>query len=299
MRSNVITIVFIILTMITPAGCINENCFPEKSKQRLTIHLRYIKNDFPDLFENELKQVTLYIFSPENNYLQSLPLNWQSPENQREYTIEIPPGNYNMIGWGNLSEHTTVSPQNPAPGNQLSDFKFTLSMSRGDDIYYPTSDSLFHARQNISVPASDGSEYNLFFRREACYIQIVMEGFSLTPEIKLRGMQGGYDMKANILPEQVQYAPNILYNLQTSAYEANFAILRPANTNQLKLELYQKDHSTLLYTLDLSKILKELGINTEKDDEINLLIRLKPLEGNRLSISVNNWHIIENIHIDM
>lgn len=298
MSNHFVTICLSLWIVSIFSGCTHTECTPSGPERTLTLHFRYRDENTPDRLKNEIKAITVYIFSNDGHFISSHQFNRKDIGDQDDHILELLPGDYHLISWGNLTGRTKVTPLNPNRSTLISDFRLSLNATRSNTVYHPTSDSLFYARKNTRLSA-DTHEITLSYRRESCYFRIIMEQFSRTPEIRMKGMRGSYNMEAAILPEYVQYAPRISYKQSSSTYETSFAILRPANNDQLSIELYEANTNILIYTLDLSAVLDELGIDTEKDDEINILIRLRPLNGNRIAVTVNNWHIIENIDISM
>lgn len=299
MQHNIAISCFIILLLLSFTSCLEEKCVPAGPEKKITLCWNYHDKNGNNLLREELRQLTVYIFSMDNYFIKSFNVNRDEIEASECKSLELIPGDYKIISWANLLNRTQVLPSYPEPGIPLSDFKINLAGINHNNGYYLSSDSLFHAQMIIHVSDSPDQKYTFNFRREACYIRIIMEEFTIAPEIRMNGMQGGYDLEARILPGYKKYAPNITYDALTAAYRAELAILRPANTNQLNLELYNKQTGTSIYTLDLTAILRELRIDTEKDDEVDMIIRLRLLSGNRISVAVNNWNIIEDIIINM
>lgn len=296
MHSNTVLCFFILFLLF---GCsIREECTPSETREKLTLRWSYEKKTDTNFLKKEIRQINVYLFSENNHFIKS----WFVPPNRlfvpEASSLELSPGKYTIIAWANLHQQTNVTPETPNQNTLLTDFRLLLANPSGQT-GYPTSDSLFHSQVDVEFSGEDNQYYTLPFRRECCYFKIYMEGFSHVPQIKIRGMPGGYDLEGHPLPIEATHIPNISYHEVSGTYETSLATLRPAINSQLYLELYRNKADTPTYTLDLNKVLKELGIDPQKDDEVNILIRLKALEGEKLSIGVNNWHIIENININM
>lgn len=296
MHSNTVLCFFILFLLF---GCsIREECTPSETREKLTLRWSYEKKTDTNFLKKEIRQVNVYLFSENNHFIKS----WFVPPNKlfvpEASSLELSPGKYTIIAWANLHQQTNVTPETPNQNTLLTDFRLLLA-NPASQTGYPTSDSLFHSQVDVEFSGENNQYYTLPFRRECCYFKIYMEGFSHVPQIKIRGMPGGYDLEGHPLPIEATHIPNISYHEVSGTYETSLATLRPAINSQLYLELYRKKADTPTYTLDLNKVLKELGIDPQKDDEVNILIRLKALEGEKLSIGVNNWHIIENININM
>ncbi len=296
MHSNTVLCFFILFLL---SGCsIREECTQPETRDKLTLRWSYEKETDTNFLKKEIRQINVYLFSENNHFIKS----WFIPPNKlfvpEASSLELSPGKYTIIAWANLRQQTNVTPETPNQNTLLTDFRLLLANPSGQT-GYPTSDSLLHSQVDIEFSGEDNQYYTLPFRRECCYFKIYMEGFSHVPQIKIRGMPGGYNLEGHPLPIEATHIPNISYHEASGIYETSLATLRPATASQLYLELYRKEADTPTYTLNLNEVLKELGIDPQKDDEVNILIRLKALEGERLSIGVNNWHIIENININM
>lgn len=298
MQRNILISCFIILALQLFPGCIKETCDPKETPAELTLFWDYRDQNGNELLREEIRDIMAYVFSADGYFVTSFHLGQNDIDVMKSYSLKLPPGDYKIISWANLLDRTQVTPAYPQAGTLLSEFKINVAENTRNNGHYLSSDSLFHAQLLVTANRKN-QKYTFYFRREACYLRIIMEEFTVIPRVEVNGMYGAYDLEARILPQQVQYVPDVMYDNINAVYRADFVTLRPANTNQLNIELYDKETGALIYTLDLSAVLKELRIDTQKDDEVNILIRLRPLSGNRISVSVNNWNIITNIDVSI
>ena len=128
---------FVLTTvMLLMTGCIRENM--DDCKGKVTLRFRYVGDGTTDIFAEKIDKVTMYVYSAADGSLAGVfEYDEKALDAYQGANIELYPGNYQIVCWGNAFENSTIHEGDriAAPGH----FDNT-EIDTNDPLYYGTTD---------------------------------------------------------------------------------------------------------------------------------------------------------------
>lgn len=264
----------------------------------VTVRLSYVDKTGTPHLDDELNNTDIYLFASDDTFIRKCSFNRAQSIDPAGIQMVLPTGEYRIVTWGNVGTRSGITPANPAPGTPISAFFLSNSVLNTD---LPTSDTIFYNSTGFKVKGTENQVIPVPLRRETCYIHVSLEGYdpAKQPYIRLTNLTNGYNFLAQVQGTTTNYKPAFIWNPVSGEYLANFAILRPKDTDQIHVDLYDNTQNAPIMTLDLNVPLKAQNVDLEMDTEPELSIKLGVLDSNRIAVSVNNWNTIVNIHVEL
>ena len=290
MGRSYLLLVFLITVCIS---CIKDND-NEECPEIVTIHLEYNSTSQNKGLTDILQVTDLFLFNENEGFIKRYNYNRSQSLNQSGIALgKLPAGKYKLVTWLNLSANTKVD---PVEQSGLANLK--VHDAENSNFNHTTSDPLFHNTISFEVKEKTNTDVYVPLRREYCTAKVIITGLpqQVNPSLGLTGASAAYDFLGTIISDNQlhSYTPVLNQDTKTGGYYASFNLFRPKMSDSLKLRLFDNNTQQTIYDLDLSKVLKELGIDTEKDNDVDFEINLGFTSG-ILSIKVNDWYMTEDI----
>lgn len=271
----------------------------------VTLFLDYHDKNGTDHLKDYLHNTDIYLFNKaDDSFIGKYSYNKAQSIDPNGIKLMLPPGNYYMVTWVNVGNRTTISPANPEKGTPASAFSLNHSSNLAPG--YPTTDTIFYNRTDFQIKGDQSQVIPVPLRREVAYVHVVISGYDKTrqPRIVLDNMTNGYNFNDQVQGAVAYYAPPLQWNESDGTFTADFAVLRPLDSDDIYLRLYDNTQSGEVMSLSLTQPLQEQAISLQNDIEPELTIRLNVqpnggLPTSRIEVWVNNWHSVVDINIDL
>lgn len=280
-------------------SCTFESNRSEDCISNVTLRLNYIDKNGVEHFDDYLQNTDVYLFKEsDNTFIRKYSFTKAQSLDPAGIQVMLPAGNYHMITWVNVGARTEITPANPAVGTSASAFSLNLI---NPTQMHPTADTIFYNHVDFQIQNAQSQTIPVPLRRETCYIHVLLSGYdqSREPYIVMDNLTNGYNFDDLIQGDVVNYGPDLLWKDAAGVFEANYAVLRPKDTDDIHIHLYDNTQTAEIMQLDLTAPLKAQSIDLEKDIEPELTVKLKVLPGNQIEVNVNDWHAVVDIHVDL
>lgn len=279
-------------------SCTYQSDKPLDCLESVTLRLSYVDKTGTLHLDDYLNNTDVYLFAADDTFIQKYDFTRAQSIDPAGITMVLPTGEYRIITWVNVGTRTGITPVNPAKGTPISAFFLSHNISNSD---LPTSDTLFYNSTGFKVTGMEDQVIQVPLRRETCYIHVVLEGYdpARQPYVRMTNLTNGYNFSDHVQGTTTNYRPAFRLNAARSEYTADFAILRPKDTDQVHVDLYDNTQTGSIMSLDLNVPLKAQNVDLEMDTEPELTVRLSVLDSNRIAVSVNNWNTIVDIHVEL
>lgn len=294
--------IFVWLFILTVFGsCIKEDlsdCPPEEQANvRLTFHYTGNTSDDESWFERMIDRVTLYVFDlngvPVSGVFRQLDkpaLRETTPAGVR---LNLAPGNYTVICWGNAFGHTQLSSVT------------ALSQGKVESPFYgmremlETQDHNYYGTLQLTVPDTGEADGKVIFRGAHVNLEILIKGFTSKetvegyPLVEVRNAMPQYtlDMR-EAQPYNQTYQPAVEWSDSEEANYASLQTFRFADDNPLEIVVKTRTQDRTLYTLNLKQAMRDAHITVDGLNEATVRLTLdftdywKDLS---VKISVEGW----------
>jgi hypothetical protein len=207
-----------LLFALTLAGCIDETGLDECPGD-VTLLFGY-SMDGADLFDAGINSIDLFIFDADGLFVSLHHLNRADLDNFRGLHLSLPPGDYKVVGWANVADHSRFSEFIPGYSSMEACNVIISATTTGDPLYYapynPHPNSIHPGGQpdsgyGLTVPANASVTKEVEFARAYRRVNVYIEGFSGVATIEGRGLWAGYnflcatqDLRLNLAQTAIQ-----------------------------------------------------------------------------------------------
>lgn len=264
----------------------------------VTLRLSYVDKTGTPHLDDYLNNTDIYLFAADDTFIRKCSFTRAQSIDPAGIPMILPAGEYRIVTWGNVGTRTGITPADPAKGTPIGAFFLSHNILNAD---LPTSDTIFYNSTGFRVKGTKAQVIPVPLRRETCYIHVSLDGYdpARQPYIKMTNLTNGYNFMGHVQGTTTNYKPDFRLNPVSGQYTADFAVLRPKDTDQIHVDLYDNTQAGPIMSLDLNVPLKAQNVDLEMDTEPELSIKLGILDSNRIAVSVNNWNTIVNIHVEL
>lgn len=298
-------VVILLFVALLSNGCINvdvEQCVDEE-KGNLTLLFNYEINNQKEVFIEKIQKVDIFVFKKEGQYVTTRSMNLDALSNFTGITLELDPGSYQVVCWGNVSEKSFTTPL----GSQ-SLFKDALishvakrngtAATDGDSLYYASDKDLLFEGLNATVSTKNTTERTISFYNAYVKVQVYVKGLIdknsqgelLPPTIEMTNVPDGYnfDMQTNI--GLISYLNKTSFQPIGGEEVAVLTFYTPRfkDDNPIEILVKKSSDNSVITRINLKNFMQENNITVEDIPEamIPLLIEYKEVS---VEISVPKW----------
>lgn len=246
----------VLLAFIALVSCSDEI----KEDDSVDVRFSYTKNmEGVDKFKSEVEKVNVYIFNSSGCFVDEYCLQTADLQNGNTWNLNLDPGVYDFVVWGNLTESYIICPLEKGV-TRFDDCHLSLKNNGKQLDCHPT--SLFHGvsyKVEINPIRSDKQIIPIHLQKSTKTIRLVAKGYLADNEkdcsysCKISSVAGKFSFhNSAVAAEKLEYAAN----------------MRVSEENELVSEfvlLHAKDHdikdSRLLFTRNTSDNQEELVLD--------------------------------------
>jgi hypothetical protein len=123
-----------------PAGCVEDDL----SICGISVHLRYTRNvDGVDKFSSSVRKINLFVFDSQGILMDEYATEGDSLPQDYTLYVNLEPGTYDLVAWGNLGEDYQLSPMPQIGLTHIDDLQLSLKREPGD-IVNKLPEALYH-----------------------------------------------------------------------------------------------------------------------------------------------------------
>lgn len=306
-----IRLIFILSVLVLPlfAGCIKDDRSGCPPAGNVTILFRYPGKDGVDRFKNKIESVVIAVFDETEWCVYTRTINKSSLERLQGDLFYLSPGNYRVVCWGNLSEHSQLF----LTEGTLFDQAY-LALETGTP--KQTSDPVMYAPRPASLGTRnlDGNKENVFrltipaegevtettdFVSAHTQFNVIVRGLSdmsggtnVAPKIEITELPAGYtfEMKARGGTETYQKSSEYVAGSKGPEARALFYSGNFEEKDPVTVKLFSGVDGRLLKDVNLSQYLiaNLVDFSTMLERLITVLIEFEGGEA-KVTVSVSAW----------
>ncbi|MFV0538174.1 MAG: FimB/Mfa2 family fimbrial subunit [Dysgonomonas sp.] len=294
---------FILSTILIFSGCINDDISecPVEEEDNFILKFRYQSNDPNELFIEKIQQVNVFIFTQEGKFVTSLSADLEALTTFAGVTMDLDPGSYYVICWGNISAKTFISPLN-VTSNIADAFLSNIATRNnttatdGDKLYYASDNIVLSS--NLKATTTNIIERILNFKNAYIKVQVYIKGFvdknlqgqSLPPIVEMASVPGGYNFSMQTSGNDVRYLNTTSFqNISGEEISAvTFYTPRFTNNNAINVLIKKTSDGSTVNSINLKDFMKENNISIEgiEDAVVPMLIEYKQAS---VEIGIPEW----------
>lgn len=286
-------------------GCIDddyEDC-PTDIENNFVIKFRYVSNESGELFIKKIKKVDVFVFRENGEYVMSQDADIDALTNFAGVSLNLEPGNYRIVCWGNASSKSFVSPLSTS---SLMKDAFVCNMSLrngtsaidGDTLYYALDNTVLSPSLKVTTVSETIIERILDFRRAFIKVQVYVKGLVdkdtqgnlLAPIVEMTEVPSTYNFEMQAIGTPIRY-------LNTSVFEnisgekiasITFNTLRFKDDNPINIQIKKSSDGSTITSIGLTDFMKKNNITVEGKEEAVIPILVEYKEAS-VEISVPEW----------
>jgi hypothetical protein len=266
-----------------------------------------------DKLESDVKQVNLFVFDTKGLFVDQFASKGASLYEGYTMTLPLPPGEYDFVAWGNLSEDYEVT---SFVKGKTTKAEAMLSLRRGeDDVVNNRIGSLFHGTKRMIVKPDlqKNQRDTIDLIKNTKNIIVTVKGLALEPDATpedcgyactITSRNGDYRFDNSIIAtKQLHYIPQAQVD-ESKSLVADFMILRELETNITRSKLTITKNKPLskagsgeveeLRTLNLVELLVPIaikdGYTLDTEDIFKIEIVFDFTNGTS-NIYINGWEV--------
>jgi hypothetical protein len=211
-RQRFFQLVTTALLTLTLCGCIDEQDLDECSVD-VTLLFDYTVNG-QDRFDETVNTVDVFIFDGNGVYLFTQRLNKFDLDAFQGAHLTLPPGEYKVLAWANVSDHSRFSPFVPGVTTMDECYVRISSTTTGDPLYYApgTGSSANASPYTLNLPAGESVTKELEFARAHRTVNVYIKGIETTqngsvtaPTVNATGLWSEYNFYFETQPGGSNY----------------------------------------------------------------------------------------------
>lgn len=284
---------FVLTTvMLLMTGCIRENM--DDCKGKVTLRFRYVGDGTTDIFAEKIDKVTMYVYSAADGSLAGVfEYDEKALDAYQGANIELYPGNYQIVCWGNAFENSTIHEGDriAAPGHF-------------DNTEIDTNDPLYYGTTDIAIPETlVEQDYVCQFVCSHIKVNVRLEGFvgawTTQTSLQSRAQIDNVELAMTRLPSYTDF-DNIPADdhhstyyptLQTdenddTSFVTQFNTMRFKDDNDIMLQLLSGPERTVIQEFSLAEFMSTYGISVENRNEILIPILIR---ASTAGIEIAEW----------
>lgn len=291
MKKIVLYLLACFLTAGMWSGCISEkNNTEDCSIGNVTLIFSLPDAEGKESLREHIEQIDLILFRNEVFHSQDrIPVS--SLDESRSLIMELEPGTYQAVAWGNLKGNLRMSELYDRMSPEIGTVTF-YSIETGDPLYYAAAPALGLSRMinpdnqlyTFTVPQSGSVTQTLIFKHAHKVVDVYVKGYSvdgLLPVIEVEGDYDGYDFYMNHRSEHLVTLRQDSQLTQTTEGElahASFYTSRLYEDNTVAIHIINPVTGTTVYTVTINEAV-DLIDDFDYDTEITISVYIEFFEG--------------------
>ena len=222
------------------------------------------------------------------------------------WLLQVPPGNYTVVAWGDVQEDYSFTRKDVArantrqiiPGSELERYRMQVAMDNGPATLSRELKPVYHTAEfNIALEKRQTAEVELELMKNTNRIRTKISGLpqgvsyhALEVGVSARNWQYHFDNSVPKDAEEITYKP-YEKRVEGEVSIADLSVLRLIDEGDLFFYIKNGETGELLYRRNLVSLLLNLPY-TDLDKEDYFEIELD-FEGPTIAIKINGWEIID------
>lgn len=286
-------------------GCINDDTdkCPVDIESNFILKFRYMTDGSENLFAKKIKKVDVFVFKEDGKYVMTQSADLAKLTSFAGIKLNLAPGNYKVICWGNASNNTFINPL--STNSSIKDafvahisLRDGTSAAEGDTLYYAVDHTPLTESLKVNIVSEKVIERIIDFRSAFIKVQLYIKGFvdqdlqanSLPPIIELTNITGGYDFEMQAMNTNIHYSNSAIFEniLGEKVAKASFNTFRFKDDNPIMINIKKRSNSSILTTIALKDFMKQNNITVEGIEKaiVPILIEYKETA---VKISIPEW----------
>ena len=296
---------FALFVVVIFSKCIDDSSgeCPIDIENNFILKFRYVSDGPEELFIEKIKRVDVFVFKEDGQYVMTRSADLAALTSFAGITLDLDPGSYRIVCWGNASEKTFISPL--STNSMMKDAFVSYTALRngtvatnGDTLYYALDHTVLSPSLKATTVSETVIERILDFHNAFVKVQVYIKGLVdkdplgnlLAPVIEITGVTSGYNFEMQTFGNAVRY-------LNTSAFEnisgekiaaITFYTLRFKDDNPIEIRIKKSSDGSTLTTINLKDFMKENNITVEGIEEALVPILVEYKEAS-VEISIPEW----------
>lgn len=236
----------VVLLFLLASSCMKEKKYDCGATLRLSFSYTF-NADGRERLREEVSRVHLYLFDRAGYLYSSTVLDVEEFDDSRSVVVDVDPGEYTAVAWGNLDSGSyTVSGLDASRENTRTAMSVRLITDPNGEVNSTAAD-LFHGMVAVSAVRTGDNRANVLLVRNTNDINVLLEPATGTrsagegPDVRITGTNGALDFEnSTAATEPTIYLPDYsvtLYNGQ--AYDmARFKVMKLEIGDDTLLSIY-------------------------------------------------------------
>ncbi len=292
------------LLLLLLHGCITEDmdaCFEEKENN---LRLEFVYADVPeaDIFNAKIHGVEVFVFDNNGYFVQQQTVDKASLSVFCGTEMNLSPGTYSIVCWGNTSEKTSFSSLLDWREAFLSHSFFNSidQANDGDPLFYAPKPSGDFSDQSfwVTIPEQGGQTAAIYFCDAHIRIEIYIKGFAgellqremLPPIVELTDIPTGYKFDMETLNDHMSYR-DITFTQSIEEEEFDAAVFHTPffdENTPIQILIKKQSDNTTVTTISLKDFIRDNNIEISKEGTvIPILVEYKQAS---VHISLPGWN---------
>lgn len=276
----------ILLLLLTCSGCIREYIDACAPGYNLTLAFRLPDENQTDVFPQYVNTVDLFLYDEEGRFVSRHTVTQDSLTRFQGIHLNLVPGTYRLIGWGNLSALTTID-----IGRQTLCHTNAMAGRSSDG------DRMEYAPQvTLTIPATGTTKQTIDFQCAHHTLEVFVKGFTDTPPTRLplvevTPLAEGYDFGMHLLSDHTlcyeqravevttPSGPVAATRFHTPCFEAD---------DPIRIHIKKPSDDLTVYTVDLPEFLarNNIALSNNYPDTIRVMIEFMDAS---IRVSTPHW----------
>lgn len=297
--------IILLFVALFSSGCINEDTeeCPDEEKENLTLMFHYETNSQKEFFIEKIQGVDVFVFKKDGEYVTTRRVDLAALSAFTGITLELEPGNYRIICWGNVSEKTFTAPlgiRSLLRDAYLSNIAVRngTAASNGDSLYYATDNDILSKGIKATVTAGNVVERTINFYNAHIKVQVYIKGLIdknsqgelLPPVVEMTSVPNGYNFEMQTTTGIISYLDKSSFQTISGEEVAGLVFYTPRfkDDNLIEIRIKKSSDGSILTRINLKNFMQENNITVEDIPEAVVPVLVEYKEAS-VEISVPEW----------
>ncbi|SBW06891.1 FimB/Mfa2 family fimbrial subunit [uncultured Dysgonomonas sp.] len=295
-------VLFIVLIF---SGCVDDSSgeCPVDIENNFILKFRYVSDEPEELFIEKIKRVDVFVFKDDGQYVMTQSADLAALTSFAGITLDLDPGSYRIVCWGNASEKTFISPL--STNSMMKDafvshtaLRSGTTATNGDTLYYALDHTILSPSLKAITVSETVIERILDFHNAFVKVQVYVKGLVdknpqgnlLPPIVEMNGVTSGYNFEMQTFGNAVRYLNTTAFEYISGETVAAITFYTPRfkDDNPIEIKIKKSSDGSTLTAINLKDFMRENNITVEGIEEAVVPILVEYKEAS-VEISIPEW----------